>query len=134
MRHKREQAADGSIPGSGSSLVVADPPVVARIKGTLHGLMRVAQEGDSGLGKMAFLFDTVAEELIDELSGYDDATMQLYLAYVGQVISWIGHGQNDMLPEILQPFAEKIQPSQFQAEKPEPAEAEVIPEVRELSA
>jgi hypothetical protein len=100
--------------------------------------MEVAKQGNSGLGKMAFLFDTVAEELIDELAEYDDQTMQLYLAMVGQVISWIGHGNNEALPAELRPFAEMIQPTPARPEaepEPEPeAEAEVIPEVRQLSA
>ena len=127
---RQGQTADESGAIGGSSLVLADPPVIQRIKGTLHTLMEFAKAGDSGIGKMAFLFDTIAEELVDELGDYDDATMRLFLAQIGQVISWIGHGDNEALPETLRPFADLVQPTTTVEPEPEPAPVEI----KELSA
>ena len=127
-----------------SSLVLVDPPVIQRIKGTLHTLMTIAQQGDGNVARMAFLFDTIGEEIVDEMAEYDETTMRVYLAQIGQIISWIGHGDNSALPEGLRGFAEMVTPTvkppvtepetedkPDDEEKPEP---EVAPEPRELSA
>lgn len=53
------------------------------------------------------------DELADELGDKDEAAMSLYMAQIGEVIAWIGHGDNSRLPEYLREFAEAIQPSAF---------------------
>lgn len=119
---------DESHQDGGSFLVLADPPVIKRLKGTLFTLQSFIQEnGTGGIAKLSFLMTTITDELIDELSEYDEATMQIFLAQIGAIIGWIGHGDNSAIPEQLRPFAEMVQPTM-------PTEDEVTEIVNELSA
>jgi hypothetical protein len=114
---KGRTAAESLTGSSGSSLVVAEPPVIKRLKGVIWTLQNfVAENGSDGIGKMSFLFSTMADELADEMSEYDETQMMFFLARIGQIIEWVGHGQTDMLPEDLRAFADQIQPHNVQAE------------------
>lgn len=79
----------------------------------------MSENGTDGIGKMSFLFSTMADELADEMSEYDDKQMMFFLSRIGQIIEWVGHGQTDMLPDDLKPFAEGIQPSPVVVTEPE---------------
>lgn len=117
------QTGDESQTGdSRSSLVVAEPAVIKRLKGVIWTLQTfVSENGSDGIGKMSFLFSTMADELADEMSEYDETQMMFFLARIGQIIEWVGHGQTDMLPDDLRPFAEGIQPTPVTVPEPEPA-------------
>jgi hypothetical protein len=80
----------------------------------------ISENGTDGIGKMSFLFTTMADELADELVEYDETQMMFFLARIGQIIEWVGHGQTDMLPDDLKPFAMNIQPPPVSEPIPEP--------------
>lgn len=110
---------------------MVEPPVIKRLKGVIWTLQTfVSENGGDGIGRMSFLFSTMADELADEMSEYDETQMMFFLARIGQIIEWVGHGQTDMLPEDLRSFAEGIQPT---VTKPSP-EPEVVIESEQLSA
>jgi hypothetical protein len=129
---QKAQTADESPTDlSGSSLALAEPPVIKRLKGVIWTLQNfVSENGSDGIGKMSFLFSTMADELADEMSEYDETQMMFFLSRIGLIIEWVGHGQTDILPDDLKPFAETIQPS---VTKPQPASEEVT-EPEQLSA
>lgn len=77
---------------------------------TLRSYIEQNQDG-SGLGKMAFLMTTVTDELCYELEDLPPEMMELYLAQIGEMIAWIGHGNNEQLPPNIRPMAEGIQPT-----------------------
>lgn len=62
-------------------------------------------------GRMAFFMSTVTDELAEELSELDEVQTRLFMFQIGEVISWIGHGDNERLPENVKEFAEIVQPS-----------------------
>lgn len=78
-------------------------------------LESLIQKADGGKGsanaRMAFFMTTATDELAEELGELDEAQVRLYLFQIGEVISWIGHGINDRLPEEIRPFADLINPS-----------------------
>lgn len=96
-----------------SSLVLVEPGHIRRLKGvlkTLTGIISESQEAHP-LGRMAFLMTTISEEVAEEMRDYDEMTMRLFMFQIGEVISWIGHGDNERLPEQVRQFAEMIQPT-----------------------
>jgi hypothetical protein len=46
----------------------------------------------------------------------DEMQTRMFLAQTGDIISWIGHGNNDLLPDSVRMFAEAIQPTQKAAD------------------
>jgi hypothetical protein len=64
-----------------------------------------------------------AEELADELGELDELAIRAYMFQIGEVISWIGHGDNERLPESVRAFAEMIQPSEA-ADGTDPSDSE----------
>lgn len=96
-----------------SSLVLAEPGHILRLKGVLRTLTGVISESQEAhpLGRMAFLMTTISEEVAEEMREYDEMTMRLFMFQIGEVISWIGHGDNERLPEQVRQFAELIQPT-----------------------
>jgi hypothetical protein len=120
-RLKRAERATAKGPTEGESLTdstasttlaVVEPPVIKRLKGVIWTLQTfVSENGGDGIGRMSFLFSTMADELADEMAEYDETQMMFFLARIGQIIEWVGHGQTDMLPDDLRAFAEGIQPT-----------------------
>lgn len=96
-----------------SALAVAEPAHIVRLKGTMYMLRSMIEANDdgSGLAKMAFLMTTVSDEIATELAEYDETAIRLFMFQIGEVISWIGHGDNSRLPDPVRPFAEAIQPT-----------------------
>lgn len=87
----------------------------------LTGVINNNDDG-STLARMAPIMMIFADELADELAEYDELAIRAFMFQIGEVISWIGHGDNERLPEAVKPFAEMIQPSRAgndQAETPE---------------
>lgn len=107
--------ADGSQTDSTepcTTLVLAEPPHIRRFKGIVSHLSEFVAAGpDRNLARMSFLMDTLAEELGEELKEMDEMQVRLFMFQIGQVISWIGHGDNERLPEFVRPFGETIQPT-----------------------
>lgn len=97
-----------------SSLVVADPGHIKRMKGVIAELrsMIEANNDGSGLARFAFLMTSLSDELAEELRDYDEITIRAFMFQVGEVISWIGHGDNQRLPDMVKEFGEAIQPSE----------------------
>lgn len=79
----------------------------------MSSLMHYVQANNDGsmMGRMAPLLMSFAEELADELGELDELAIRAYMFQIGEVISWIGHGDNERLPESVKTFAELIQPS-----------------------
>lgn len=66
----------------------------------------------SGMSKMAFvILPALADEVCAEMEDLDEMTIRIIMAQIGEVIAWIGHGDNGRLPESLREFAEGIQPT-----------------------
>lgn len=79
----------------------------------MHVLENVIRTNDDGMyGRLAFFMSTVTDELAEELSELDEIQVRLFMFQIGEVISWIGHGDNERLPEAVRPFAELVQPGE----------------------
>lgn len=111
--HKREASqraltAAGSTTVQPSSTPEARSPVVLRLQAVMSTLNNFVISNDDGnLAKFAFLFQAVTDEVIEELTSKDDDTLGLYMEKMGEVIAWIGHGDDTRLPEVFKPFAEQ---------------------------
>jgi hypothetical protein len=91
---------------------VAEPAHIKRLKGVVRVLEGVIRANDDGMyGRLAFFMSTVTDELAEELSELDEMQVRMYMFQIGQVISWIGHGDNDQLPDAVKEFGEMVQPS-----------------------
>lgn len=113
QQERREQREDSSHPDSPSSLVVADPPHIARLKGVLTVLRTFIEQNQdgSGMARMGFVMTTIGNELAEELVDMDELQIRVFLAQIGEVIAWIGHGDNTRLPDSVRVFAENVQPT-----------------------
>jgi hypothetical protein len=68
-------------------------------------LQKFIEENDeSGLGRFSWLMTDLVEEMTEELAGKDTETMALYMAQIGEVISWVGHGDDTRLSENIRHF------------------------------
>lgn len=103
----------GSPTGSpvSSSLVVPDSPHILRFRGIIRELVAYAAREAGGFEHMSFLLTTFSDELAEELKEMDELSLRLYFFNIGEIISWVGHGDNERLPDFIRPFAEGIQPS-----------------------
>ena len=110
--HKRqrqmEQTAEGS-PGTGQlSTLAVKPAVIQRLEfvvNTLHEY--ISENDDTGtLSRFSFVTRAMIEEIGAELGERDEETMQGFMAQIGEVIAWIGHGDVSKLPENLREFVE----------------------------
>jgi hypothetical protein len=129
QRERREAQEDISRPDSLSSLVLVDPPHIARLKGVLsvlRGFIEQNQDG-SGMARMGFVLTTIGNELADELVDMDELQIRIFLAQIGEVIAWVGHGDNERLPESVKMFAETIQPGASNTDSDSPIEIGATP-------
>lgn len=76
----------------------------------LRNFIEENQDG-SGMARMGFVLTTIGNELADELVDMDELQIRIFLAQIGEVIAWVGHGDNERLPESVKMFAETVQPS-----------------------
>lgn len=106
----REQAAVESQTDSPSSLVLAEPPHIKRVKAVLKVLQDFISKNDEvgNYRKLAFILTAMAEELTEELSELDEIKTRIFMFQMGAVISWIGHGDNEQLPDAVKEFAEMV--------------------------
>jgi len=115
MRKRREMVAgqpaltEGELGTDSRSGILAprEPPVILRLKAVLGAMQAYVSENDggTGLGRFSWLIGDLVDELTDELAEKDSDSLALYMAQMGQVISWIGHGNDELLPETLRQFA-----------------------------
>jgi hypothetical protein len=70
----------------------------------------VIANDDSGMARFAFLMQALTDEVIEELDEKDEETIAGFMAQMGEVIAWIGHGDDSRLPEPLQAFAQQLDP------------------------
>jgi hypothetical protein len=112
LKERREDESQNGSKGQ-SSLVLVEPGHIRRLKGVLKTLTGIISESQDAhpLGRMAFLMTTISEEVAEEMREYDEMTMRLFMFQIGEVISWIGHGDNERLPDNVRQFAELIQPT-----------------------
>lgn len=83
---------------------------------TLHTFIQ-EQGKDTGAARMAFFMNTVTDEIIEEMKDYDALTIRAFMFQIGEAISWIGHGDNERVPDAIRIFVEQIQPSEAREEK-----------------
>lgn len=109
--HRRQTAqkaltADGSEADGQSSIQAVKPAVILRLEyvvDTLHNF--IAQNDDSGtMARMSFITRAMIEEISEELAERDEETLQVFMAQIGEVIAWVGHGDPSKLPENLRGF------------------------------
>lgn len=82
-----------------------------RLQGVMTSLNQfVVTNGTSDLSRFAFLMQALTDEVIEELTDKDEEAIGIFMEQMGQVIAWIGHGDNEQLPEPIRQFAEDIQP------------------------
>jgi hypothetical protein len=94
-----------------SDLVRVEPAHIKRMKGVMYVLTNYVQDNDAGsLSRMAFLMTHMTDELAEELADYDELAIRIFMYQIGEVIAWIGHGDNSRLPDAVLPFARLIQP------------------------
>jgi hypothetical protein len=109
MRQLQMEEDQSSNPGESSTqtsksstLESASPPAVLRLRAVLAELTSFV--GSRGTGKqkrMAFVMRRIATDVCEELQESDPETISAYFDQMGQVISWIGTGDDDSLPSAL---------------------------------
>lgn len=112
LRHRQmtlsqEQAAGESLTDSPSSLALAEPDHIRRMKAVVSVLQTYISKNDptGNYARLAFIMSTMADELSEELRDYDEIKFRIFMFQIGEVISWIGHGDNERLPEAIKEFA-----------------------------
>ena len=90
-----------------SSIPEVKPAVIRRLEFVISALHNyVSDNDDSGMmTQFSFVARSMIEEISEELADRDEETLQAYMAQIGQIIAWVGHGDADQLPENLRPFA-----------------------------
>lgn len=92
-----------------SSIPAAKPAVIQRLEfviNTLHGF--VEENDDTGtMARFSFVARAMIEEISEELADRDEETLQAFMAQMGDIIAWIGHGDSERLPDNLRAFAEQ---------------------------
>lgn len=109
--HKRQTerkalTAGGSEETGLSSIPAVKPGVILRLEyvvNTLHNF--IADNDDSGtMARFSFITRAMIEEIGEELAERDEATLEGFMAQIGEVIAWVGHGDQTKLPENLREF------------------------------
>lgn len=113
MATSRRELTAGESPENGlSSTPEAKTPVALRLQAVLTVLNRfVANNADPTYAPFVIIMESLTDEVIEEITEREEATVGAFMAAMGEVIAWIGHGDNDKLPEELRIFAEEISPS-----------------------
>ena len=110
----QDQGESSTQTSKSSTLVSADPPAVLRLRAVLAELTSfVVSKGSGKQKRMAFVMRRVANDVCEEMVDSDPDTVAAYFNQMGQVVSWIGTGDNEALPDALRelflPRAEGIQ-------------------------
>jgi hypothetical protein len=104
--------AGDSTPESLSSIPEDErSPVVKRLAqviGTLNNF--VIENGDGNLSRYAFIMQALTDEVIEELTDKEEPIVAVFMEQMGEVIAWIGHGDDSRLPDQLLPFVAQMRP------------------------
>ena len=111
-------AAGSDLESQSSTLAGSRSPVVQRLAvviGTLNNF--VIENDDGGLARYAFIMQALTDEVIEELDDKDEPTVAYFMEQMGEVIAWIGHGDDSRLPEHLMPFVAQMRgtPAELEA-------------------
>jgi hypothetical protein len=68
----------------------------------------VLDNGDPSLTRYVILYDALVSEVIEELEDRDTEAIAAFLEYMGSVVSWIGHGDHERLPDVVREFADTL--------------------------
>jgi hypothetical protein len=96
-----------------SSTLAVKPAVIERLEyvvGALHNYIE-ANDDSGTMARFSFVVRAMIEEIGDELAERDEETLQLFMAQIGEVIAWIGHGDPSKLPENLRTFVDQSGPA-----------------------
>jgi len=58
------------------------------------------------MARFSFVAEAMIQEVSDELADRDEETLRGFMERMGDIISWIGHGNNDLLTEDMRGFVE----------------------------
>lgn len=111
---QRELTAGTSQTASTSStLTRRESPTIHRLRSVFWALQKFIADNDDGsmMARMAPIMETFMDELAEELGEREERFMSMFFAQSGDIIAWVGHGDNNRLPPELRIFAEAIQPS-----------------------
>lgn len=109
---KEPQGDESQTDSQSTSLARVDADHIKRLKGVVYVLENFIRNNDNGMyGRMAFFMSTVTDELAEELSELDEHQVKFFMFQIGEVISWIGHGDNSRLPEGVKEFADLVNPN-----------------------
>lgn len=72
----------------------------------------INESDDPSVRRMGFILGMFSSELAEEIAELEEMKVRLFMFQMGEAISWIGHGDNSRLPDVLRPFAEGVQPSE----------------------
>jgi hypothetical protein len=108
------QAADACRTDSAAvstSLVPADAPHLVRLRGVVSMLRSAIEQSgdDSPMARMAWIMTTFTDELSEEFRDLDPDMVRMNFAKMGQVLAWVGHGDNSLLPDDIRQLADLIQ-------------------------
>lgn len=78
------------------------------VLGSLNSFI-IQNGSDMGFANFGLIMESLTDELIEELDERDEASVEAFMAHMGEVIAWIGHGDDSRLPDGLRPFAEAVQ-------------------------
>jgi hypothetical protein len=102
-----EETPNTSLPKTSESttLVLADPPVIKRLRAVLAELTTfVSRNGGGKQKRVNFVIKHIVEDVVEELEGLPQEHMSAYFAQMGQVISWIGTGDDNALPPAIKEY------------------------------
>lgn len=96
-----------------STLTRRESPTIHRLRSVFWALQKFIADNDDGsmMARMAPIMETFMDELAEELGEREERFMSAFFAQSGDIIAWVGHGDNERLPPELRIFAEAIQPS-----------------------
>jgi hypothetical protein len=106
-RQQAEMAGESPENGQSSTLAVK-PPVIQRLEYVVNTLHEYIEENDDTgtMARFSYVTRAMIEEVGQELADRDEETLQGFMAQIGEVIAWIGHGDPGRLPENLQDFVQ----------------------------
>lgn len=109
LRERQEAESTGNT--ASTTLVHPEPAHIKRLKGVVNILRTYIEQNDKTGGnysRLAFFMSTMTEELAEEMTDYDEMKIRLFMYQIGEVISWIGHGDDTRLPDQVRDFAAMI--------------------------
>jgi hypothetical protein len=92
--------------GSGfSTPALAEPDTLKRFKAVLAELTTyIGTHGDHNQRRMNMIMKYMSRSIVDELDGVPEDAIGPYFEQIGKIVSWIGTGNDDDLPDGLREF------------------------------